>query len=148
MNNKACERYLEEPEVNAAHLAECEECRRLSETLDLPVQHHPLRLDALPLAPWEGAAHRAWSLVIGGALGVAAIAIALFIAAGASPVDQVRRAVMTTLPVDIVVSMAGGLGGALRSAPASWQIALGIGFVAVNAALFALLRRAPKGIDV
>ena len=147
MNKDACERYLEDPEANAPHLDECEECRMLFATLDAPVRHDPVRVDALPLAPWEGASHRAWSLVVGAALGVAALAIALFLVVGESPIHEVKRAITASLPADILVSMLRMFGGAVRNSPPSLQIAIGVGFIAINAVLFMLLRRAPKGID-
>jgi hypothetical protein len=147
MTTDACERYLQDPEANARHLEGCEQCRALFATLDASVRHDPIRVDALPLAAWEGASHRAWSLVIGAALGVAALAIALFLVVGESPIHQVKRAITASLPAEILVSMLRMFGGAVRSAPAAWQIAIGIGFVAVNAVLYMLLRRAPRGID-
>ena len=147
MNTDACKRYLEDPESNGPHLDGCVECRTLFATLDAPVRHDPVRVDALPLAAWEGASHRAWSLVVGAALGVAALAIALFLVAGESPINQVKRAITASLPAEILISMLRMFGGAVRSAPAAWQIAIGVGFVAVNAVLYMLLRRAPKGID-
>ena len=80
MNRESCQRYLEDPEANASHLAECAECRALADGLvedSIPPpsgQAGRLSSTSLPLAPWEGAAHRSWPLVAAGALAVAVIA--------------------------------------------------------------------------
>lgn len=142
--NDDCQRYLEAPEANAAHLATCAECRALSEALGLDVQAAPVRVDALPLAPWEGASHRAWPLVLLGVVVLAAAALMLFAVAGSSPFlvigDELGR-------LRVVRDVARLAGGAVIEAPLTWQIAIGISFVVVNALLFVLLRRAPRGID-
>src|SRR6185436_15171885 len=80
MKTDACERYLADPEANESHLAECEECAALFGASDIEFE----RIDttALPLAPWEGAAHKSWPLVIGGALTVLCVAAAMFTVAG------------------------------------------------------------------
>src|SRR6266852_6186796 len=83
--NEACQRYAEDPEGNAAHLSECRACREMYALLEEPVDSQPVRVEALPLAAWEGARYRSWPLVIGGALAVAAIALGLCAAAGISP---------------------------------------------------------------
>ncbi|HVS30118.1 MAG TPA: hypothetical protein VMS98_01570 [Thermoanaerobaculia bacterium] len=142
MTDEACRRYLEEPEAHAAHLGQCAECRRVFGNLEVPVEHRPVRVEALPLAPWEGAGHRAWALVIGGSIGLAALAMALFAAAGVSPLQ------MNLPSTDVVLSIFRLFSGAIQNAPATWQIAIGIAFVAVNALFVVLLRRAPRGIDV
>jgi predicted anti-sigma-YlaC factor YlaD len=139
----ACQRTLEDPEANAAHLAECEECRALFDTLGLAVDEQPIAVDALPLAPWEGASHRAWPLVAGG-VALIGIAVALCIALGAHPVEILQRALVPTVDTYGLIA---GYAEALRQASIAWQIGFGVLFVAVNAALVLLLRRAPKGID-
>jgi len=139
----ACQRYLEDPEGNPGHVAECAECRALFDTLGLAVEDHPISMTALPLAPWEGASHRSWQLVAAGTA-LIAIAVMLCIALGVNPVDLVQRP---------LVSMADAYGQinayaqALRAASAAWQIGFGVLFVVVNTALVLLLRRAPRGID-
>src|SRR5439155_18167871 len=77
--NEACQRYLEDPERNGAHLRECAECRAVFDALGLEVDARPIAVDDLPMASWEGAAHRPWALVVAGAVAVAALAIVLFI---------------------------------------------------------------------
>jgi len=142
MTKEACTRYLEEPEKYAAHLEECAECRAVFGNLEAPVDHPPVRVDSLPLAPWEGAGHRSWSLVIGAAIVLGAVAIALFAAAGVSPSR------MNVPSAEVIMSAFRLFSGAIQNAPATWQIAIGIAFVAVNALFLVLLRRAPRGIDV
>ena len=139
MTSRDCELYLEDPEANAGHVAGCETCQRLFATLDEPVRHDPVRLDALPLAPWEGATHRSWSLVIAGALAVAIVAVALFFIAGDSPMNHLELFMSTRIPMLRLAA------GAIRNE--FGPVLLGIGFITVNALLFVLLRRAPKGID-
>jgi hypothetical protein len=114
----------------------------MQQQLEARVDSPPVRVDALPLAPWEGADHRSWPLVVVGALTVTAIAAALFAAASTSPIDLLVQSFRGS--VAIVRSMVGVGGGLLENAPI---LVLG-SFVIVNAILFALLRRAPKGIDV
>ncbi|HUP48754.1 MAG TPA: hypothetical protein VNA04_08175 [Thermoanaerobaculia bacterium] len=139
MNRERCQRYLEDPDAHRDHLAECAACREVFEDLDAKVTGRPVRLEALPLAPWEGAGYRAWPLVTGGALVVVAIAAALFAAAG-----ELREVLP---PADLVLSLLRLVGGAAQNAPGSWQIGIVVAFVAVNAVLIALLRRAPRGLD-
>ena len=145
MNRDLCQRYLEDPEANAAHLASCAECRAVEEQLSAKVRNQRVRVDALPLAPWEDSAHRSWPLVTGGLLAVVAIAAALFGIAGVSPLLMLRDALPS---FDILTSVVRFAGGAIQNAPTGWQIGIAISFVAVNALLIALLRRSPKGLDV
>ena len=134
-----CDQYLEDPEAHASHLSECETCSQLFATLEAPVRHDPVRLDALPLAPWESASHRSWSLVIAGALVVAVLSVLLFLVAGDSPFAHLELFMTTSVPMLRLAA------GAIRSELG--PVLLGIGFLTINALLFVLLRRAPKGID-
>jgi hypothetical protein len=146
-----CEDYLQDPEANAAHLESCAECRAIAEELDdvVPVAPRALSLDALPMATWEGAAHRTWPLVAAGAVAVTILAAVLFLAAGISPLSGIARAVTSAVPsLDLMVNLSKLAGGALHKAPMAWHIAIAVSFVAINTILFLLLRRAPKGIDV
>jgi hypothetical protein len=69
--------------------------------------------------------------------------------AGESPVGGLVNVVRSNLPpADLLASMLHLAGGAVQHAPAAWQIGIAIAFVIVNAILFVLLRRSPKGIDV
>ncbi len=146
MNNEACQQYLEDPEANAGHLATCETCATLFNELDAGVLPKPIAVEALPLAPWEGARHRAWPLVLGGAVAACASAAVLFLAAGVSPASGVRAAMHVPSPTHMV-ELAGDVGTALMSAPGGFRIKLLAGFVLVNLMLIALLRRSPRGVD-
>jgi predicted anti-sigma-YlaC factor YlaD len=139
----ACQRYLEDPETNSGHLAECEECRALFDTLGLAVNERPISVGTLPLAPWEGATHRSWGLTAGG-FALVAIALMLCIVLGVRPLDLVQR------PLASMADRYGQIAAyasALREASVVWQIAFGVVFVVINAVLVLLLRRAPRGID-
>lgn len=142
MTSDKCTRYFEDPEGHEAHLGECAECRAVQQQLEARVLSQPVRVEALPLAPWEGAGHRSWPLVLGGALAITAIASALFAIAAVSPIDLLMQSFRGS--VTIARAMVGVGGGLLETAPV---LILGL-FVIVNGILFALLRRAPKGIDV
>lgn len=146
MKTDSCQRYLEDPEANASHLDTCAECRAFFAELEAPITGQPpLRIGELPLAPWEGASHRPWPLIIGGALAVLAMAIAVFAVSGASPMIVLRRLVPS---MDLVASVVRLGSEAVQHAPAGLQIALVVSFIVVNTVFFLLLRRAPKGIDV
>ncbi|HEY2829537.1 MAG TPA: hypothetical protein VGJ88_05410 [Thermoanaerobaculia bacterium] len=137
MKTPDCERYIEDPEANASHLAACEECRALFGGAS-NVPSPKIDVNALPLAPWEGAQHRAWPLVAGAALAIFAIAAALFAASGASAADTLAANMPTLSRLQSLV-------GLMRQAPI---MVVGVLFIVVNTVLIALLRRAPKGLDV
>ena len=143
MTDNECQRYLEDPEANQEHLAECEECRVLFDTLGISVDEHPVRVGTLPLAPWEGAAHRSWPLIAGG-VALVAIALMLCIVLGVRPFDLVQRPLVSMVDEYGQIS---AYASALREASIAWQIAFGVVFVVINAVLVLLLRRAPRGID-
>jgi hypothetical protein len=143
MKTEACERYLADPEANASHLDECVECAALFGSNDVVLQSS-MKLEALPLAPWEGAAHKSWPLVIGVALTVFCIAAALFTIAGV-PLTALTGAIPSFSTLQLLLR---DVGDGLQHAPAPWQIAIAISFLVVNTVLIVLLRRAPKGIDV
>lgn len=139
----ACERYLADPEANASHLAECAECQALFASLDAPIEAS-VTLDALPLAPWEGAAHKSWPLVAGAALTVFCVATALFTIAGI-PIRALRNAIPSLSALQLLLE---NVGDGLQHAPARLLIGIAISFLVVNTLLIMLLRRSPKGIDV
>ena len=150
--NAECQKYLEDPEGHAAHLAGCASCRAMIEELDARIADGPPvgpdSVKSLPLAPWEGAAHRSWPLALGGILGVVAIATALFAVAGLSPIATLADAARASIPpAGVLSSIIRMAPGAIQNAPAGLQIAIVISFVVINGLLFLLLRRAPKGID-
>ena len=141
--NDRCRRFLEDPEANTAHLAECAACRALFDQLTTPVAES-VDVPALPLAPWEGASHRSWPLVLTGALAILAIAIALWAAVGMSPMRALTIGLNSGTAARASILTAAD---AIRNASMPWQVAFGALFLLVNSALVLLLRRAPRGID-
>ena len=143
---EGCEKYLEDPEANAAHLRTCAKCNAeaiaLAEQAD--VVPPPIDLNALPLAPWEGSQYRAWPLVLGTAAVVAIVALALLDAAGMSPLHVVEGSLTSMEAMRTQLNRAAT---SLRAASLGAQIAFGVAFLVVNGFLIALLRRAPRGID-
>jgi hypothetical protein len=140
-----CEEYLQDPEANAAHLAACASCRAIDEELSVPVDvpARPIALDALPLAPWEGAAHRTWPLVAAGVAAMLTLATVLFVAAGVSSIGGVANAMVSEVPpIQGLLKFFQHTGTAL-GAPI-----VAVLFAGINTILFLLLRRAPKGLDV
>lgn len=146
-----CEQYFEDPEAHVAHLESCADCRAVFDALaaEVTIAPRPIRIDTLPLAPWEGAAYRTWPLVLAGGASVLILAIVLFLAAGVSPLRGVARAVTS-----IIISVEGfarlfeSIGEGLHAAPAIVHVVIGTLFIIINAILFLLLRRAPRGADV
>ncbi len=148
MNRESCQRYLEDPDANASHLAECAECRALADALHSSSGLGPrasVDVGGLPVAPWEGAAYRSWPLVAAGAIAVAVIAVLLFAATGASPFEIIRGNVPSG---DVIASLFRLASGAVQNAPVTWQVGIAVCFVVVNGIFIALLRRAPRGLDV
>jgi hypothetical protein len=146
-----CDDYFEDPEKNAAHLESCAACRAMTEELgdSIEVQPRPIRVDALPLAPWEGASHRTWPLVAAGAASVLILAVVLFLAAGTPPLRGIARAVTSSVTsFEATTKFFQHVGPGLHSAPALVHVIIAVLFVVINAILFLLLRRAPRGIDV
>ncbi|HVE73454.1 MAG TPA: hypothetical protein VNI54_18965 [Thermoanaerobaculia bacterium] len=134
-----CEDYLNDPEANAAHLESCEVCRVLESDLNVDVPARPMKLDALPLAPWEGASHRTWPLVAAGLVATLTLLIVVSAAAGVSPVDAVSSSLPSVQALLTFLQLTGrAIGGPL----------IAVLFVVINTLLFLLLRRAPKGVDV
>jgi hypothetical protein len=114
MKSESCQRYLEDPEANPSHPETCAECAFFAE-IGADVSPRPVAIEALPLAPWEGARHRAWPLVLGIALALLVIAAAVFAAAGTTPA-QVMRRIFPNL--DLIVSTV------RLPAPGRWSSAL------------------------
>ncbi|HVG22598.1 MAG TPA: hypothetical protein VND45_00455 [Thermoanaerobaculia bacterium] len=136
-----CEDYLNDPEANAAHLESCEVCRALESDVDEmeTIEPRPMNVDALPLAPWEGASHRTWPLVMAGLVATLTLLIVLSAAAGISPV----AAVTANLPsLQVLLTFLQLVGRAVGGG------VVAVLFVVINTLLFLLLRRAPKGVDV
>jgi len=142
MKTESCLRYLEDPEANAGHLAECAECRALFAANAVPAK--PLALDALPLAPWEGASHRAWLLVLGGLIVAVLAAAVLCFVSGMTPLQVVESSFKSVQAMRTFVFTSAD---ALRDASRGAQLAFAAAFIVVNGVLVALLRRSPRGID-
>jgi hypothetical protein len=136
-----CEEYLQDPEAHVTHLESCESCRAIESELGdaIAVEHRPLKVDALPMAAWEGASHRTWPLVAAGVVAALTLTIVLSAAAGISPL----AAVSSSLPSVQVLLTFLQLTGRAIGGPV-----VAVLFVVINTILFLLLRRAPKGVDV
>ncbi|HYC92163.1 MAG TPA: hypothetical protein VEO54_23340 [Thermoanaerobaculia bacterium] len=136
-----CEEYLNDPEANAAHLESCEICRAIEEDLGdpIPVTPRTLNLDALPLAPWEGASYRTWPLVAASLVATFTLLIVLSAAADISPVAAMSSNLPSVQVLLAFLQLTGrAIGGPL----------VVVLFVVINTLLFLLLRRSPKGVDV
>jgi hypothetical protein len=146
MTDQDCEKYLEDPEANAAHLRTCAKCNAEAIALAEKAEVAPpsIDLNALPLAPWEGSSHRAWPLVLGTAAVVGIVALALLDAAGMSPLHVVEGSLTSMEALRTQLNRAAS---SLRAAGVGAQVAFGAAFLLVNGLLIALLRRAPRGID-
>lgn len=143
--NVDCQRYLEDPEANAAHLRTCAKCNAeamaLAEKAD--VEATAIDLNALPLAPWEGSSHRAWPLVLGTSAVVVIVALALLDAAGMSPLHVVEGSLTSMEAMRTQLNRA----TSWLSVSLGREIVFGAFFLLVNCLLIVLLRRAPRGID-
>lgn len=160
MTRITCDEYRENPERFAGHLAECADCREAAAQLDrldavLATDMVDTRpefsgdlLDHLPIAPWEGASHRAWSLVGLVASILIVGAAALFSLGGISPVEGFRAVFSgSTSPVVGSLEAVGSVPTLLAHAPTKFHILLGIAFIIVNLLFIVLLRRTPRGYD-
>jgi hypothetical protein len=146
-----CEQYLENPELSRGHLAECESCRRLEAWLDVGPEgaaRHDSILKRLPVASWEGAAHRSWPLAIITTLLVLIAAAAFFLIAGVSPAQGFAASLRELAPRVDMVSVATSFAELLKRAPASFHLIVFSAFIAVNLLFALLLRRPTKGYDV
>src|SRR5436853_5648158 len=114
-----CQRYLEDPEAHPGHLVACDDCRALFDTLGLSVDERPMSVGALPLAPWEGASHRAWPLVVGSAMLLLAAAAAVCFWAGVAPLRVAQSSLTTMQGARVVVA---DWAMSLRQASLIWQI--------------------------
>lgn len=160
MVKTTCQQFLDDPDRFAGHLEECADCRRAAaelEKLDMVIAGNAVGpetefsrnlLDRLPLAPWEGAAHRAWTLVLAVASILVFGAAALFFLGGIPPLEGFRAAVTgSTTPALGTFEAVGSLPPLLAHLPTKFHLLLGIAFVLVNVVFIALLRRTPRGYD-
>ncbi len=161
MKTPQCELFLEDPAANESHLRDCADCQALVHELDTSDSQIrlvgdtsmanvslPVTVENLPLAPWEGAGHRSWPLVLGGTLAVVALTAALFAMAGIAPLTGFRDTVTSSVPPRGLFDVLRHFATGLQYAPTKFHLLVGIGFIAVNAVLLILLRRSPRGVDV
>lgn len=161
MTSLGCRRWLDDSDAMDAHARECPSCAaRLRELDALDADLAGMRIEPsgaigpvvtnrLPVASWEGAAHRPWWLVIVVTAAVATLAALGFLVVGLSPVGSfvdLSRALLGRL--DAALSVARSMSLLLRSAPAGMHVLLALAFFAINVLLVAMLRRGPRGYDV
>ena len=161
MNQSDCTKFLEQPDAYPDHLEECERCHdkagqleklddqlRSASSIELGESVADGLMEHLPVASWEGASHRAWVLVLGGA-GVMVLLVAIaFSFLGVSPVEGFWSAVsQTTVPRKSLIDVSESLVALIQRAPARFHLLIAVSFVVVNAVFFFLLRRSPRGYD-
>ena len=158
--NRECEQFMEDPEKYAAHAADCPECAAFLEEMQrvdakLAELSVPPRGDLssrvgakLPVAPWEGATHRAWRPVVMVVTVIAALAVVFSIASGSSLWSETLGLLKVWM-----TGIGGGL-SLLKTTPQMLahtsmgvRITIVVLFVGINALFVAMLRRAPKGYD-
>ncbi|HXI11499.1 MAG TPA: hypothetical protein VNM92_02500 [Thermoanaerobaculia bacterium] len=152
MNTDQCQKFLEDPEAESDHLSSCRHCAALADALGssetgreaIPV----IETGTFPVAPWEGAHHRSWSLVATAATAIAISAALFFLVSGISPMVGASRILESAwMPSSLPLQLARHLGSAVHGAPLSFHVTLACCFVVVNVLLAFLLKRAPKGIN-
>lgn len=147
--NDDCRRFLEEPEANRAHADQCHVCRvlfeELSRTASLERKSLIDEVDELPVAPWEGARYRPWSVLAAVTLTLAVATLIAFATSGSSLIAYIRS-LFAPARID-VVNVGFSFSELISRAPAGFHVAVIVGFVAVNALLFFLLRRPTRGYD-
>lgn len=160
MTRPECDAFLDDPARHAGHPDSCEPCRVLSRDLERidavlgdggmnSISGSGLTVEQLPLAAWEGADNRAWTLVVlSGALLLFGAAV-FFMLSGMSPLRGFAEAAsQMVFPRVNVVALGAAWARTLGRAPAGIHLILGLCFIAVNVLLVYLLRRQPKGIHV
>lgn len=151
---------MEDPELEHEHTLECDECAALLEEPDaLDERLAELRVETqgsmadrlaadIPVAPWEGARHKSWGLVIAGAIAILGLAAAAFTLIGISPAEGIPDVVRGSFTSQVgwvrLFRVAPEL---LREAPLQFHVFLFISFISVNFLLYLLLRREPRGTD-
>lgn len=158
--NDECKRFMEDPEAHRAHAASCSDCRaflaeveKLDEQLTGATSIETRSLSSsvtrdLPLAPWEGAQHRSWSVVVIGSIVVVVLAAIAFASGGMSPVRGFVSAVRQTLSAQMSwMALFRVVPELLQNAPLPFHLLLAASFIAVNLLLYVLMRKSPKGYD-
>lgn len=107
----------------------------------------PILKERLPVAPWEGASHRAWLAPV--VVGVTLMALAALVASatGANPFDMIaaifRGAASSASEIPDVAS---SLGTLVSTAPLELRAAVVAAFILINGLFALMLRRRPRGI--
>jgi hypothetical protein len=155
MTDQNCLLHQEDPDRLAEHARSCTQCaaylrelEQIDQAVGAGIESRPVPIDpkSLPLAPWEGAGHRSWPLLIAAAAALATLAAILFAAAGVGPVEGLTG-VARALARGNMIRLAVVFGESLREAPLRFHLLIGVAFIAVNVLFIRLLRRAPRGAD-
>lgn len=154
MNSESCQTFLNDPENHTEHVRSCPRCAALMSGLEPGALQEPsgslirtFAPESLPIAEWEGAAHRNWPLVFLTGLAIVAAAAIGFMAAGISPVAGVSQSIQAMIPTTLSLRLAQHFGNSLHRAPMSFHVMVLFSFVTVNLLLVLLLKRSPKGVD-
>ena len=128
----------------AAYLREVEEFDAVVPALD----ESAVRLDPakLPIAPWEGAAHRSWPLLLASLVLAAIVAALLFSAAGIG-IGEGLRGTVQAMARGNMLRLAAAFGESVRQAPMQFHVLIFAAFFGINFILIRLLRRPPRGAD-
>jgi hypothetical protein len=155
MTEPSCLPHRRDPERLATHAQGCDDCaayqrelERFDHAVTPPVEGEPLLLNPgeLPVAPWEGAAHRSWPLLAVAALLAAIVAGLLFASAGIGVIEGVRGT-LQAMARGNMLRLAAAFGESVREAPMPFHGLIFGAFLGINFILFRLLRRAPRGAD-
>lgn len=159
MTRESCDAFLADPEANKAHIESCESCRQAMSKLQaldaglaaVAVEPEGATVpdpEALPIAAWEGASNRPWSLVVGVALFVSILGIGGFMMLGIPPIQGFIAATTGALPGGGFLKIVKSAPDFLANAPMHIHALIIIAFVVVNILFFSLLRRRTRGYDV
>ncbi|HUO85377.1 MAG TPA: hypothetical protein VM534_09715 [Thermoanaerobaculia bacterium] len=159
--SSSCEAYRSDPGQWPGHLAGCARCQDLErdlERVDRELHTYgsiPASPDlsasigsSLPVAPWEGAGHRPWSLIGAGALLILVAAATVFVLLGLSPLQGWTTSLRESLPSGAgLMEIARSLSAILSQAPRAFHLFVAGSFLLVNLLFVVLLRRTPRGYD-
>ncbi|MBW3563244.1 MAG: hypothetical protein KY459_00785 [Acidobacteria bacterium] len=156
MSHRTCTFRPDSLEAETTHLSSCRECAAEIQTLEQVERSlgstdveplSPVLKERLPVAPWEGASHRAWLAPV--AVGAMLMALAALVAAatGTNPLDMIaamfRGAASSATEIPDV---ARSLGTLVSTAPLEFRAAVVAAFIVINGLFAVMLRRRPRGI--